>query len=174
MDNNSIIKKDSAFVQKVGNQIAVTNKLLQNSFDYLKWWNELDENWKKSLILQVNLKSALIRTLNKTGEYTTSEMRILKFSENNRNDDIGIESVTYLLSLKEISLYYEYEICDFKSIKHFSELEEIKIGKQNEIKNLESLIFLKNLKKINIPEPKINKEEIEQFIKDHPNCEVIL
>ena len=29
-ENKSLVKKDSAFVQKVGNQIAVTNKLLQN------------------------------------------------------------------------------------------------------------------------------------------------
>ena len=172
-ENKSLIKKESAFVEKVGNQIAVTNKLLLtiDSIDYLKWWDELDDNWKVCFTFYI--KRAILkidRKIRQGKECTYTELMVSKYIAGNDNFKISIGDIKYLLSLKSIDLVRN--VPDLIPLKLFAELEELEITTL-ENKSLAPLQSLKKLKLFDCSGGIFSKEEIEQFKKDHPNCEVV-
>jgi hypothetical protein len=175
MEENKLIKIEGEELQKIGKQIAITNKLLQNSFDYLKWWEDLENIWKKYFLAylalelaRVNLKHALKKT-----EYSKEELFILQYSVNIEKEDYKMKSelIKYLFGIKKISFRWK-EIIDLKPLSVFADLEELQFTKA-EIKTLNPLKSLRKLKMLDCTGAKIAQEEIEEFKRVHPNCKVI-
>lgn len=188
MEENKLVKFEAGALQKLGNAIAITNKLLQKSFDYLKWWNDLDDNWKESFIRVSIFKVSEIELHYNFDEreYSRSESNFINVITNYKkggrklnNFVMNTEAIKFLLSFKkiEIASFGFKNNCDLTPLKLFDDIEELEIHYTG-ISSLKPLKDLKNLKlldcsKIMWSDEEISKKEIEQFKKDHPNCKVI-
>ncbi len=175
MEENKLIKIEGKELQKIGNQIAITNKLLQNSFDYLKWWEGLENIWKKYFLAYLALELSLVNlkhVLKKT-EYTKEELFILQYCVNIKKEDyeMNAEIIKYLFGIKKISFRWK-EIIDLEPLIVFADLEELQFT-MAEIKTLNPLKSLKKLKLLDCTGAKIAEEEIAQFKRVHPDCKVI-
>ena len=96
MKENKLVKYQSGQLQKVGNQIAVTNKLLRNDFDYLKWWDELEIAWKQIFQAQLKFQLALVslkHKLKKTG-MTQQESSAFEFIKSKDEADYSMNVPT--------------------------------------------------------------------------------
>ncbi|MCX6351404.1 MAG: hypothetical protein NTX03_06055 [Bacteroidetes bacterium] len=56
---NKLITQGENSVLKIGNQIAITNKLLDIGFDYVKWWDEL-ENYNNKRIIELRIEISIV------------------------------------------------------------------------------------------------------------------
>jgi hypothetical protein len=180
-----IIKKESAFVQKVSNQISITNKLLNGDFDYLKWWNELEVIWKDKFLMllrlecsKLRLKKALIEKDQRNEDLTAIEKRMLNYNiediESNDRIESKKEIIQYLLKMKDFILggQNEFVLNDLKALTSVTELEKIHFINAN-VKDIAGLYSLKKLKSLEITRSKISKSEIEKFKETHLDCKII-
>jgi hypothetical protein len=184
-ENKSIVKRESAFLQKVGNQIAITNKLLlRDDFDYLKWWNELNYVWMNLFRATMKIEIALIN-VEKAFEIEAEQDRVsylrrsnlLNFEKEIENDyQWSLDTIKYLITLKSIA-FGKYVVHDLEPLSIFFELEKLEFTNAEIIKSeITSLKPLKSLKKLKLLDCKgtiVSPAEIELFKKEHPNCKVI-
>ncbi len=179
-ENTGIIKWESSTILKVGNQITITNKLLYNSFDYLKWWEDLEREWKNRFIACIELEIAWInlgRVLQER-EFTQDELRVKKIFENyNQGDNEdnyipNIEAIKYLIRMTKKIIVFN-EVKNLEPLKLFTELEELEV-RDIEIESLEPLFRLQKLKELNLSKANIGRIEIAEFRERNPNCIVII
>jgi hypothetical protein len=178
-EKKAIVKRDFAFIQKVGNQIAITNKLLQDDFDYLKWWHELDKSFRRLLLgyfeLEIRLDEIVSKYVpreeNEIVSIFKDEIDNATTSENeNENYLLSEKAIKYITKFKRISLHNS--IVNLESLRIFTDLEKLKFSDYT-FKNLEPLNSLKKLKVLDCSKAVINPDEIVKFKMSHPDCEVI-
>ena len=176
MEGSEIVKRDSSLLQKVGNQIVITNKLLYDNFDYLKWWDELFIGWKKIFnghllteIGLINFKHAFEKT-----EYSQEELDVLIFSDevDSKEYILSLDAIKYLIRTKEIE-FGGNDITQLEPLKIFKYLGKLKFENVG-IMSLEPLYRLNNLKELDLSKANIGRFEIYEFRKRNPNCNVIL
>lgn len=125
---------------------------MEEKLDYNKWLDELDVNWKKQFNAFIKLEFARIefRCVSQNREPNAEEQKILNLFDINN------------------------DIVSFKTEESFNFLiKQHSFTAPKNIKNLQPLILFKELERLDCRQSKISKEELEQFKKEHPNCEVI-
>ena len=108
-------------IEKVGNLIALTDKLLLPTFDKWAWWNALSEQWKSLF------KEAI---------------------EHPVDDDISEVDLDMILYLSELELVAEM-ISDISPLAELNNLTELGLL-NNQISDISPLAELKKLKKLEL------------------------
>jgi hypothetical protein len=143
-------------ISKVNDDLNVQGKELNNSIDsylnnsLLKWWNELDDNWKKIFKKAIHIQvepsdSDLEKIVN---------LQKLDCSNNQLND---LEPLRALSNLKELQCRYN-EITNLEPLRALTNLQELWCSR-NEISNLKPLRALTNLQKLSCGGNKISDLE---------------
>ena len=142
MDENKLIKYDDKQLQKVGNAIAVTSKLLalqQKQFEFTStnlqsWWNGLDENWQDIFESAIRIKN-----------------------------EPSIEQLEEILKVEAISIWY-HEINTLEPLRIFYHLRTVELSNCPSIKNIYPLSNNKKLKKLVLSGTNIeNIDIVEHF-----------
>ncbi|HLG35691.1 MAG TPA: hypothetical protein VI757_12485 [Bacteroidia bacterium] len=170
--NKSIVKKESALVKRLGEQISITNKLLIYSFDYIDWWNNLDEKLKLFLRLTLALKVAIANHPEESKKLSKEDIAkaiILKKNVDFGENVMSVNAIKYLLSWKSIPAH---ALNDLEPVHLFSELEQLTLP-EIEVKDLAPLNSLKQLKLLDISKAIVNEKELEVFKRMHPECKII-
>ncbi|MCX6351405.1 MAG: hypothetical protein NTX03_06060 [Bacteroidetes bacterium] len=177
--NNKIAKFDNGQLGKIGNQIAITNKLLDKGFDYLKWYYSLDECWRNPILLDIKLmliwdegKTLLLNSSIKKEEevlYTyeeefeannqLSKTELIKIIIGNKSFHIGTNKMDVLENLNPLNMFPNLENLEIRNV---------------DVESLESQYSLKKLKTLKINKSKVSFSQLEAFKKRYPNCEIII
>lgn len=166
-------------LEKVGNQIAITNKLLVDSTDYMKWWADLPEIWKSLFRPKIERErlGLELKSIYQPEKLTIQEKQLLPIKEIFEDNSISvrIEFLRYLSKTTSLTIgrQHGFTLPDLNPLKIFLNLEEIDFINAT-IEDIMSLKFLPNLKSLYFSRSKVKREQIEEIKTGNLNCEIRL
>jgi len=152
----------------LGQQIKPRDELTQPTscviqVDKRKWWNQLDDNWKKVFKEAISIK------------VEPSDSDLEKIVNLQRLDCCwnDISDLEPLRALKSLQLLYCYgnQISDLEPLRALKSLQILRCY-GNQISDLEPLRALKSLRALFCHKNRISDSELDKFKKAMPNCKV--
>lgn len=185
-------------IEKVGNIIALTDKLLLTTFDKWAWWNGLSEEWKIVFRLQIGDITNRI-TANKLKEIKrldylscsniekkngilvshTPEIKELSPLKDLTNlktlsccnkKIVNIEVLKYLKNLESLSLS-GCLVKDLTPLKKLERLKELNL-QGTKIKTIEPIQNIKSLRYLSVSNTSVSQSEVDEFKIINPNCKI--
>ncbi|MCX6351406.1 MAG: hypothetical protein NTX03_06065 [Bacteroidetes bacterium] len=178
--DNKITKYGNRELEKIGNQITITNKLLDNGFDYLRWYYSLDECWRNPiyLIIKILLKADEGETILRNPAIKRDDTLVYTFEKEfeANNQASKRELIKISLEFKSIHIGYSSKrsiLVNLSLLIMFPNVEELVIF-NCEILTLYIKPGTKGIKKLIMNKSKINPIELDKFSKANPNCEITI
>lgn len=96
----TLTSQNTQLVKKINTGLSITQKILPTAFNEVEWWNRLNDDWKKTFILNVHPYATEILLEN------SDESEIDKFIIDNKISlNINREEIKKILNLNKITIF---------------------------------------------------------------------